>query len=219
VVSAVGHEVDFSIADLVADHRAPTPSAAAELLSPDQREWQQRLQAVDTQLQRFIRRRLADAATQLGHLRKRLKHPGAQLREQAQRLDDLEQRLVLAQKNQLQRRRAELDLLQTRLQSHSPLPVLHQLRRDTTQWTERLEAAMQHRLQQAADRLAHLAQMLDTLSPLATLKRGYAIVTDDQGKVVRDAGEVAVGDTVAARLARGRLRLSVREVVSDSEQE
>ena len=212
IVSAVGHEVDFTIADMAADHRAPTPSAAAELLSPDQREWQQRLEAIEANLVRLIRRRLADAATELNHLRRRLKHPGAQLREQAQRLDDLEQRLVRAQTNLLQRRRSELALLESRLHAHSPLPRLQRLQRETEQLGQRLEAAMRQRLHQANERLAHLAQMLDSLSPLATLSRGYAIVTDSEGRVVTDAAAVTVGDQVQARLARGRLGLTVNEV-------
>jgi len=217
VVSAVGHEVDFSIADMAADHRAPTPSAAAELLSPDQREWQQRLQTLESNLVRLIRRKLADAATELEHLRKRLKHPGAQLREQAQRLDDLEQRLLLAQKNLLQRRRGELALLQSRLHSQSPLPRLQQMQRDTAQLQTRLEAAMQQRLQQGRNRLAHLAQLLDSLSPLGTLQRGYAIVTDAGGKVITDAADVASGDEVEARLASGRLALTVRAAVPEED--
>ena len=217
VVSAVGHEVDFSIADMAADHRAPTPSAAAELLSPDQREWQQRLQTLESNLVRLIRRKLADAATELEHLRKRLKHPGAQLREQAQRLDDLEQRLLLAQKNLLQRRRGELALLQSRLHSQSPLPRLQQMQRDTAQLQTRLEAAMQQRLQQGRNRLAHLAQLLDSLSPLGTLQRGYAIVTDAGGKVITDAADVASGDEVEARLASGRLTLTVRAAVPEKD--
>ena len=217
VVSAVGHEVDFSIADMAADHRAPTPSAAAELLSPDQREWQQRLQTIESNLVRLIRRKLADAATELEHLRKRLKHPGAQLREQAQRLDDLEQRLLLAQKNLLQRRRGELALLQSRLHAQSPLPRLQQMQRDTGQLQHRLEAAMQQRLLQARNRLAHLAQLLDSLSPLGTLQRGYAIVTDAGGKVITDAADVASGDEVEARLASGRLALTVRAAVPEED--
>jgi exodeoxyribonuclease VII large subunit len=204
--------VDFSIADLVADHRAATPSAAAELLSPDQREWQQRLTAMEANLVRLMRRKLADATTELNHLRKRLKHPGAALREQAQRLDDLEQRLVLAQRNLMQRRRGELALLESRLLAQSPLPRLQQLQRDTGQLRQRLEAAMQQRLQQAGSRLAHLAQMLDSLSPLGTLQRGYAIISDHQGKVISDTGSVAVGDKVEARLANGRLGLTVDKI-------
>jgi len=212
VVSAVGHEVDFSIADLVADHRAPTPSAAAELLSPDRRELQQRLQAIEANLVRLIRRKLSTAATELAHLQKRLKHPGHRLREQAQRLDDLEQRLIRAQHNLLQRRRSQLALLESRLQARSPLPRLQQLQRDTERLRQRLEAAINQQLERNRQRLAHLAQMLDSLSPLATLQRGYAIVTDSQGRVVTDASAVAPGDEVEARLAKGRLGLTVKDV-------
>lgn len=210
IVSAVGHEVDFSIADLVADYRAPTPSAAAELLSPDQREWLQRLQAAERDLLRLVRRKLADATLQLTHLRQRLKHPGAQLREQAQRLDDLEERLILAQKNLLLRQRSSLALLESRLMSRSPLSRVQQLQRDNLQWRKRLDAAMHQQLQGKTQRLAHLAQLLDSLSPLGTLQRGFAILTDSQGNVMRDASAVAVGDEVEARLAQGRLGLIVK---------
>jgi exodeoxyribonuclease VII large subunit len=216
IVSAVGHEVDFTIADMAADHRAPTPSAAAEMLSPDQREWQQRLAQAEANLVRLIRQKLASAATELEHLRKRLKHPGAQLREQAQRLDDLEQRLVLAQRNQLQRRRAELSLLESRLLAASPRPRLKQLQQETEQLQRRMEAAISHRLQQANERLAHLAHMLESLSPLGTLQRGYAIITDSDGRVVTDAEVVQQGDAVQARLAKGRLKLTVDSVHRDT---
>ena len=209
IVSAVGHEIDFSIADMVADHRAPTPSAAAELLSPDQREQMERLKKLESDLVRLIRRKLADAQTQLDHLRKRLKHPGAQLREQSQRLDDLEQRLVLAQKNLLARKKSELVLLESRLQASSPLPRIQQMQRDLQNLQQRLESAMQAKLQDAGSRLAHLAQMLDSLSPLGTLQRGYAIVTDGDGKVVTDARTVSPGDTLQTRLASGRLQVTV----------
>ena len=212
VVAAVGHEVDFSIADMVADQRAATPSAAAELLSPDQREWLQRLQVMEANLLRLMRRKLSDASLQLSHLRSRLKHPGAQLREQSQRLDELEQRLVRAQQNMLARRRSDLALLESQLHAHSPLPQLRQLQADTSQLRQRMVAAMQHRLEQAGSQLAHLAGMLDSLSPLGTLQRGYAIVTDSQGKLLTDASSVAVGDEVQARLAKGQLGLTVNKV-------
>ncbi len=212
IVSAVGHEVDFTIADMVADHRAATPSAAAELLSPDQREWLQRLQLIESSLIRLIRRRLQAAAVELGHLQRRLKHPGAQLREQSQRLDELEQRLVLAQKNLLARRRAQLALLESRLQARSPLPRVRQLQVDIRRLQQQLAAAMQQQLQRSGDRLGHLARMLDSLSPLGTLQRGYAILTDQGGRVVSDAAAVAVGDELRAKLARGQLGLKVTKV-------
>jgi exodeoxyribonuclease VII large subunit len=212
IVSAVGHEVDFSIADMVADYRAPTPSAAAELLSSDQREWLQRLETAERGLLRSVRRKLADASLRLSHLSQRLKHPGAQLREQAQRLDDLEQRLILAQKNLLQRRHSTLALLESQLIAQSPLLRMQQLQRDTRQWRKRLETAMRQKLQLSANRLAHMAKILDSLSPLGTLQRGYSIVTDSSGKVLRDASQVAIGDEVEARLAHGRLGLTVKKV-------
>ncbi|MCB1699598.1 MAG: exodeoxyribonuclease VII large subunit [Pseudomonadales bacterium] len=209
VVAAVGHEVDFTIADMVADQRAATPSAAAELLSPDQRQWRQRLQTLETSLARLIRSRLHQAGTQLDHLRRRLKHPGAQLREHSQRLDELEQRLVLAQKNLLRRRQSELTLLESRLHARSPLSRLRQLDSEIQHLRQRLTAGMHQRLQLAGDRLGHLAQMLDSLSPLGTLQRGFAIITDREGKVVTDSSAVAIGDEVRARLARGALELTV----------
>ena len=212
VVSAVGHEVDFSIADMVADHRAATPSAAAELISPDPHEWLQRLQAAERSLGLLIRRQLTTAATRVNHLRQRLKHPGAQLREQAQRLDDLEQRLLLAQKNILQRLGNRHELLVSRLMARSPLPGLRQLQRETQQSRQRMNAAMQHKLNHSGQRLAHLAQVTDSLSPLGTLQRGYAILRDGQGKVIRDSSAVTTGDALEATLARGRLGLTVTRI-------
>ena len=209
IVSAVGHEVDFSIADMVADQRAPTPSAAAEMLSPDQREWLAKLSQLEQALERAMRRRLADAAKELEHLRRRLKHPGAQLREQSQRLDELEQRLILAQRNALGRRRQELALLESRLMARSPLPRLQQLQKDLVVRRERLESAMRRRLEQAHNRVAQLAGVLDSLSPLATLKRGYAIVLDESGRVVSDASAVSKGQQLRARLARGQIDVEV----------
>ncbi len=217
IVSAVGHEVDFTIADMVADHRAPTPSAAAELLSPDQREWLDRLKTLEQELERQIRRKIADARRELEHLQKRLKHPGALLREQAQRLDDLEQRLILAQKNVLQRKRAELALLKSRLLAHSPLSRLQREQQTLSVLLERLENAMQKRLRDARTHLNHQAQILESLSPYATLERGYAIVTDSNGKIVKASDAVAQGDQVAARLARGSLTLTVDKTESGTD--
>ena len=217
VISAVGHEVDFSIADMVADHRAPTPSAAAEMLSPDQDQWRQKLASIELDLQRLVRRKLATANTTLEHLRRRLKHPGAQLREQSQRLDDLEQRLLRAQRNLLQRRQAELALLHSRLHAHSPVPRLRQMRQDSERLGERLELAMRQRLQQAGQRLAHLAQLMDSLSPLATLERGYSIISDANGRIVSDVSGVVQGDQLEARLASGTLGLTVSKVIPPGE--
>ena len=210
VVSAVGHEVDFSIADMVADHRAATPSAAAEMLSPDMREWREQLQATTRMLGRTMATRLVQASLNLQNLQRRLKHPGAQLREQAQRVDDLEQRLILAQRHLLHRYQSTLQLAGGRLGAASPVQTLRELQRDNRRYRERLHTAMRGQLRDSGNRLAHLAQLLDSLSPLGVLQRGYAIVTDDSGGVITDAGQVAIGDDVNAQLAQGRLHLIVK---------
>lgn len=219
VISAVGHEVDFSIADMVADARAATPSAAAEMISPDREEWLARLGQLELGLQRQIRRRLAEARQQLDHLRQRLRHPGQRLREQSQRLDELEQRLVRAQRQQLQRHQGRLALLESRLRGRSPLPRVERLRERLAALERRLEAGMRNELARAGSRLGQLAQLLDSVSPLATLGRGYAILTDARGQVLRDARDTAPGAALDAQLARGRLALTVERVLDESEDE
>lgn len=217
VVSAVGHEVDISIADLVADQRAPTPSAAAELLSPDTQAWLSRLNQLERQLTGLMRRRLADAGRELNHLQQRLRHPGALLREQAQRLDELEQRMIRAQRQTLRQNQSRLALLQQRLQGRNPAQRVGQHQRDVVALQQRLQRAMQARLERARTRLAHVGQLLDSVSPLATLQRGYAILTTESGEVVRSAEQVTPGDTLRARLAEGRLRLTVAQDRSKDE--
>ncbi len=210
-VSAVGHEVDFSIADLAADHRAATPSAAAEMLSPDMREWRELLLARTRSMARSMATRLAQAGLNLQNLQHRLKHPGAQLREQTQRVDDLEQRLIMAQRNLLQRRRSSLRLAEHQLRTATPLQQVHNLQGDIARHHERLEGAMRARLHDGRNRLAQFEQLLDSLSPLGILRRGYTILTDARGSVVSDASAVAEGDELRARLAQGTLALTVKQ--------
>ncbi|KGE05023.1 exodeoxyribonuclease VII large subunit [Pseudohaliea rubra] len=212
VVSAVGHETDITIADLVADQRAPTPSAAAELLSPDQADWRLRLAQLDEALTRSMARQLRDAGRELAHLRARLKHPGTLLRERAQRLDDLEGRLARAQASAFQREHRRLDRLTERLLRRDPRPRLARLGDRLDDAEHRLRQAMSHGLVRRQERLSRLAALLDSLSPLATLGRGYAILTDESGAILRRARDTSVGDAVGARLAEGRLALRVEGV-------
>jgi exodeoxyribonuclease VII large subunit len=212
VVSAIGHEVDFTIADMTADYRAATPSAAAELLSPDRRERLQTLGAVEVELGERIQRLLNGLGTELAHLARRLKHPGFQLREQAQRLDELEQRLRLAQRHRLGGLGNRLAMLQQRLQAGSPAARISGLQGQHRELEQRLTQATRHGLEQAETRLGHLGRMLDSLSPLKILDRGYAIVSDLRGAVVMDAGKVSPGDRLAARLAIGHLEMTVDHV-------
>ena len=166
VIAGVGHEVDVTIADLVADLRAPTPTGAAELVSPDGAELLRASSALRQRLAHAWQRELRLLVQRVGDRARRLalQHPGARIAQRGQRLDELEQRLTAAARLSLERRRA---------------------------------------------RLGAATQGLHTLSPLATLARGYAIVSDAQGRLLRAARDVAVGDEVQARLGRGRLKARV----------
>jgi len=213
VVSAVGHEVDITIADFVADVRAPTPSAAAELLSPDRTEWLQRLQRVESRLAQVVHSQIQQRKQQLHWLETRLKHPGRRLQEHAQRLDELEMRLTQAQRNLQQRKHARLETLQARLERHSPANHLGQLRQQHQSLQQRLHHAIRLQLNLWQQRLASQTHALETVSPLATLSRGYAIVTESKSdKVIHRSDQVQSGDTVYARLHHGGLLCRVEEV-------
>lgn len=209
VVSAVGHEVDFSIADFVADVRAPTPSAAAELVVPEALHYQNRLQTGLTRLHQMVQRRIADNRALLEHISRRLRHPGERLQQQSQRLDELEARLGRAFAAHLTRKQQQLATLASRHRALHPGPRLQQLRRELGQWQAQLIRQMHHQLQQQQQRFSEAARLLHSVSPLNTLERGYAIVTDSQGQVLRSSRQVQTGDTVKARLASGTITSTV----------
>ncbi|MEJ2455788.1 MAG: exodeoxyribonuclease VII large subunit [Candidatus Thiodiazotropha sp.] len=212
VVSGVGHEIDFTIADFVADRRAPTPSAAAELVAPDQMAWRQRLSQLAQRMVQVQSRHLRQRADRLHDLQRRLQrqHPAQRLQQRAQRLDELAQRLLRSTDLLLLRHNRRLEQLQTRLFSHSPDKRLERLRISHQQLDGRLRASMQKRLETARNTLAQQARDLHTLSPLNTLSRGYAIVSRQQdGRIIRAATDVAPGEQVKARLSRGSLLCEV----------
>ena len=213
IVSGIGHEVDFTIADFVADRRAPTPSAAAELVSPDRAEWLNHLRALDGEIYKCLARRLQRLHERVGWLDKRLQqqHPGQRLRQRAQRLDELEQRLQRALHATLQRRAARLATVNAKLQRHHPGPRLQHLRDLHAGLTRRLQTSTRTRLVQWRQQIAALARALDAVSPLATLERGYAIVTVQDGRVLHSSAAVQPGDRITARLARGRIHCKVEQ--------
>ena len=209
VVSAVGHETDVSIADFVADVRAPTPSAAAELLAPHSADLRQRLDGLHRQLLLRIRERLARERLRLEACSRRLRHPGERLRQQAQRLDDLDLRLRRAYVIAQNRRRDRLAHLDTRLAGQHPGRQLALLRQRLEQLADRLPRVMQRQLKERQQRLAGTVQTLQIVSPLATLGRGYSILLDERGQAVRAAGQVQPGQKLQARLAEGELEVRV----------
>ena len=208
-ISAVGHETDISISDFVADVRAPTPSAAAELLSPDTQALLRQVEQLERRLLQRLRERLGRARLQLDNLRQRLRHPGERLAQQAQRLDELELRLRRALTQQLTQQQQQLTYLRTRLQTQHPGRHLSQLRDQLEQLEARLPRAMHNQLKQQRQQLEQLAQTLHLVSPLATLGRGYSILLDDNGTAVRSASAASAGQRLKARLHDGELNVRV----------
>jgi exodeoxyribonuclease VII large subunit len=211
VVSGIGHEIDFTIADFAADVRAPTPSAAAEIAVPDGEEWLASLNRLDHRLHRCMLRRLEAQRERLRWIVGRATRvsPMARLSQQSQRLDDLEQRLARALRHILADRRSALGEHRTRLWQSSPIARVRNSAARHAALFERLRTAALARLQQARARLSPLARTLNAVSPLATLDRGYAIVSREGGGILRNAVDAAPGTIIEARLAVGRLRAKV----------
>ncbi|GLZ85803.1 exodeoxyribonuclease 7 large subunit [Metapseudomonas resinovorans] len=211
IVSAVGHETDVSISDFVADVRAPTPSAAAELLAPDASELQQRLDGLHRRLVLRLREQLTRERLRLDGLFRRLRHPGERLRQQAQRLDDLDMRLRRAFERRQQIRHEQLARLDTRLAAQHPGRSLALLRQKLDSLAERLPRAARDALKDRRQRLDALAQTLHVVSPLATLGRGYSILLDERGQAVRAASQTRPGQRLKARLGEGELDVRVED--------
>ncbi|MCD1648391.1 exodeoxyribonuclease VII large subunit [Marinobacter adhaerens] len=216
-VSAVGHEVDVTIADFVADLRAPTPSAAAEKISPDQSDWLRQLRERQFRLSNAMSLALKRLGTQLGHLGARLRDPRRELLEKAQRMDELELRLQKAIRQRLTTVGVRNDHLRQRLVMQSPRRQLSDSREALRRVGERLTSIIQQDLRHRRENLEHAAQTLNVVSPLATLGRGYAIVRDNQGNIIREASEVGPGDTISARVAKGEMKAKVTSVKSAEE--
>ena len=218
VVSAVGHEVDFTIADFVADVRAPTPSGAAEIIVPSQDDWLRQVAGFATRIARVGQRALEDKAQELDWLGRRLvaSSPAAtlqrqrdSLREHSGRLTSSIQQQLLRQRNQLQATSGDLLKLSPALSVQRSINQLNQLR-------QRLATATRNSVSDASHRIALLGRALHSVSPLATLDRGYAIVKrEDSGAVLMNVDDVKRGDDVRAHLARGEFTATVKKVMTD----
>ena len=218
IIVGVGHETDFTIADFAADLRAPTPSQAAELAVPDCAEWRHRLARAAAHLERCAQRRLRADAQRLSMLSHRLNrcHPGLLLRQQAQRIDDLEGRAKRALKRKLDERRAHVARLGAAVEARNPKHRVAAAAQRCRFASERLERAIHRRIERLTHRAAVTERTLRSLSPLATLDRGYAIVARaDDGHIVTSHSMVTPGTGIAVRLSTGRLTATVDTTSDD----
>jgi exodeoxyribonuclease VII large subunit len=216
IVTGIGHEVDFTIADFVADVRAPTPSGAAELIVPDCNEWLRNVLLIANRLTTALTRSLKTQQDRAAWLQRRLQqlHPGVELRQRAQRLDDLEQRLIRVVRSDLGDRRGTLMQLAAELRQHSPALRVANARGRLESARASIETIVRKNVERFGKRLAIAGRTLDAVSPLATLERGYAIVTDSKGTVITDAQDVRAGQLIDARLTRGTIRARIERTTN-----
>ena len=215
VVSAVGHEIDFTIADFVADLRAPTPSGAAEIVVPDQDDWLRSVNSLATRIARLGQRALEDRSQQLDWLSRRLRHssPVASVARQSAALREMRMRLSAAIRDSVALPNRQLQVTHSRLMGSSPAIAVQRSVARLGQLQQRLNTGSKTAVENARHRLELSMRSLHAVSPLATLDRGYAIVESvPSGSVVTRADSVAEGDEIRARLASGSVSAIVRSV-------
>ena len=218
VISAIGHETDFTIADFVADYRAPTPSAAAEVVVQSRRILDDTISNLRERLVRAARFRLLRARNQLHDISQHRTVPRMKyaITRRQQRLDDATYRLTAAQQRILQRCRGRVDVTAARLAHHDLRRVLEGMRRGYKSASERFLLVARNYVRQKASHWERVHGRMESLSPLKILDRGYALVFDAKGNLLRDAAQVRPGESISARLARGSLEAEVKKITDAS---
>ncbi len=212
VISAIGHETDFTIADFVADLRAPTPSAAAELVIRSRVEVEEQIAGLERELGRGMRYRLIMGRQRLTELAQH----GAfgrmmdLIRRRQQKVDDLTNRLTHAQRGQLEAQRRRFESLAAAVRHYDLRLVLGGVRKELNAQVAAMAAAARDLLLRRRSRLERLTSQMEALSPVAILERGYALVFDAAGELVKDAERVKVGEDITARVARGEIGATVK---------
>lgn len=211
VITGIGHETDFTIADFAADLRAATPTAAAELATPDMQIWLNYIGNVQTRLHQGILKHLVAIGSELTHRERHLRrlHPATRLRDQQQRLDDFDLRLRQCIRRQLQRNEQRMYAARQRLVPFHPAQRVKIANENAARLLRQLASNVQTSMRMSRQRLQRKEDLLDSLSPLAVLNRGYALVTDKDGDVVQDVAAVRIGSKLDIRLARGALETEV----------
>lgn len=214
VICGVGHEIDYTIADMVADVRAPTPSAAAELVSPDQSELQQTIDALNRRMLRVISQSTEDNTHYLDRLQRRLanQHPRQQLQQRTQRCDELDIRLQRSIQLASTRAGNSLSGLQVRLRNLSPEKEVTRRRERADMLHQLLLQSLSGQLQTCKNRLAGNLRALQTISPLNTLARGYAIVQTPEGEVITTTAQLKLDQKIEVKVADGRVGATVNQL-------
>jgi exodeoxyribonuclease VII large subunit len=211
VISAVGHETDFTIIDFVADLRAPTPSAAAELVIRSRQEIEERAAALHDRLSRAMRYRLLMGRQALTELSQHgaFARMMEVIRQRQQKLDDLTHRMELAERNLLEQSRRRWESISASVRHYDVRLVLAGMHRELDSRTTALASVMRNVLLQHRVRSERLETALQSLSPLAILDRGYALIFDSNGKLLKDAAAVKIGDEISARLSHGQIDAAI----------
>ena len=213
MISAVGHETDFTILDFVADLRAPTPSAAAELVIRSRQEIEENTSALHDRLVRAMRYRLLMGRQALTELAQHgaFARMMEVIRQRQQKLDDLTHRMELAERALLEKSRRRWETISAAVRHYDVRLVLGGMRKELDSRVTALAAVMRNVLLQHRVRSERLETALQSLSPVAILDRGYALVFDSNRKLLKDAAGVKVGDEISARLARGQIQAAVTQ--------
>ncbi|MBV8416501.1 MAG: exodeoxyribonuclease VII large subunit, partial [Verrucomicrobia bacterium] len=217
VVSAVGHEIDYTIADFVADHRAPTPSAAAELVAPDVGALQADLNSRRSALGRLVRQALELRRLQLQRLSegRYLREPRRLVIERQQRVDQLEMRLSEIWKTHIQKRRSQVERITALLSAFRPAQWLKAKRAELAGLEARLAWLANSRLEAYKNRVAEIGNCLRLLGPAQTLDRGYSITLDANGTVIRSVEGLQAGDLLQTKVADGEISSVVAVAFGD----
>lgn len=203
IISAVGHEIDFTICDFVADLRAPTPSASAEIGTPDISEWQMQLDRIEQQFSKRILAGINHQNQQLLSLRKRLRHPKERLSHLAQQYTEINKRLNRAMQVRLQLATEQTSYIQRRFSHVNPSKTIQLQQQHLLQLRQQLGLSIHSIIDDKQQTIAQFAGLLDAVSPLNVLSRGYAVVRNQQGDAVSSTSQLKVGDTIDTQLAKG----------------
>jgi len=212
MISGVGHEVDVTLADLVADLRAPTPTAAAELVCPNTEKLFNQLESIAFRLPKSFERLIQRRSQQVDFAGRQLVHPKQQLERNSDKLQQLTSRLSLSMKSRISKLTTASDNLSRRLQFQNPQRILRSHNAAIQLTNERLNRAVNGKLHQVRQYTDYLGSQLHLVSPLATLDRGFAIGRDKKNRILRNTEQVNLNDKINIQLSDGNLDCEIIEV-------